>query len=532
MSPVVRRNSQIFRTTNWSKRLIMKHIGLVLGLLLLVNGANAQSTNTKQALPTKTAPKPTLSTNAELEIKERRSRARSLLVSLSTDARTFRDQTLRARSLARIADALSQIDSEQARLLFRKAWEAAEVADQESDRKLQEEINQQKARTGGGFAINLPPNIRREVLKLAARHDRVIAEEFLEKLITQKLETAASTSRPNPLADRPDEALSQRLGVASELLKAGDTERALQFAAPALTVMSTGSIDFLSDLREKNPTAADSGYAALLASSANNPNSDANTVSLLSSYIFTPHLYVTFSTSGASSSQMYSKITPAAVGPELRAAFFQSAATILLRPLPAPGQPDQSSSGLDGKYLVIKRLLPFFEQSAPPAMVESLRGHMSALNTLISDNARRYDEDSLNRGMRAEKPAAEREQALLDKIERAKTSAERDSLHLQLAFMLANRGDMRARDYVDKVEDTELRTRAQSYLDASLTIYFVEKKLTDQALEIARKGELTHLIKTWALTQSAKNLVKTDKDKAVEIADEAATEARRIDVSD
>ena len=145
----------------------------------------------------------------------------------------------------------------------------------------------------------MPPNIRREVLKLAARHDRVIAEEFLEKLITQKLEAAASTSRPNPLSDRPDEALSQRLGVASELLKAGDTERALQFAAPALTVMSAGSIDFLSDLREKNPTAADSGYAALLASSANNPNSDANTVSLLSSYIFTPHLYVTFSTSGA-----------------------------------------------------------------------------------------------------------------------------------------------------------------------------------------------------------------------------------------
>ena len=127
------RNSQILRTTDWSKRLIMKHIGLVLGLLVFVNGANAQSTDTKQALPSKTAPKPTPSTNADLEIKERRSRARSLLVSLSTDARTFRDQTLRARSLARIADALSQIDSEQARLLFRKAWEAAEVADQESD---------------------------------------------------------------------------------------------------------------------------------------------------------------------------------------------------------------------------------------------------------------------------------------------------------------------------------------------------------------------------------------------------------------
>src|SRR5215216_2658154 len=217
MSPVVRRNSQIFRTTNWSKRLIMKHTGLVLGLLLLVNGANAQSTNTKQALPTKTAPKPTLSTNAELEIKERRSRARSLLVSLSTDARTFRDQTLRARSLARIADALSQVDSEQARLLFRKAWEAAEVADQESDRKLQEEIQQQKSRTGGGYAINLPPNVRREVLRLAAKHDRVLGEEFLEKLRIQKLEAANSATTSNRNRGRLSEALSERLAVAKEL---------------------------------------------------------------------------------------------------------------------------------------------------------------------------------------------------------------------------------------------------------------------------------------------------------------------------
>ena len=168
----------------------MKHIGMVLGLLVLVNGTNAQSTDPKQALPTKTTPKPTPSSNAALEIKERRARARSLLVSLSTDARTFRDQTLRARSLARIADALWQVDSEQALLLFRKAWEAAEVADQESDRKLQEEINRQKARTGGGFAIKLPPDVRREVLKLAARHDRAISEEFLEKLKTQKVEAA------------------------------------------------------------------------------------------------------------------------------------------------------------------------------------------------------------------------------------------------------------------------------------------------------------------------------------------------------
>ena len=508
----------------------MKQISLLVGLFLFVAAAQAQSTETKQP-PAKTAAKPAASAEADLELKERRAKARSLLVSLSTDARTFHDQTLRARSLARIADALWQVDPEQGRLLFRKAWEAAEVADQESDKKLQEEISQQKTRTGGGFAVNLPPNLRREVLRLAAQHDRPLGEEFLEKLRLQKLEAANSATSTNLKPGRLPDAMTQRLAVAQELLTAGDTERALQFAAPALTVVSMESLNFLSSLREKNPDAADSRYSALLASSANNPQADANTVSLLSSYIFTPHLFVTFSGNGMSSSQSASKITPASVSPELSAAFFQTASGILLRPLPQPGQ-DQSTSGIDGKYLVIKRLLPFFEASAPAAMVESLRGHLNALNAVASENARNRDEESVNKGFRPEKPAADQEQALLDRIERAKTSAERDSLYIQLAFMAANKGDMKARDYISKVEDTEIRKQAQAYIDGALAKNSVNKKLIDQALELVHKGELTQIQKAWVLTECAKILAKTDREKALEIVEEAVNEARRIEVSD
>jgi hypothetical protein len=43
---------------------------------------------------------------AERIRKEQQAQARSLLVSLASDARSFRDQALRARSLVRIADAL------------------------------------------------------------------------------------------------------------------------------------------------------------------------------------------------------------------------------------------------------------------------------------------------------------------------------------------------------------------------------------------------------------------------------------------
>ena len=508
-------------------------MSLVLCFVLSAILTQTQTAATKQATPPKSvAVNSTPSTDAAAEeLKERRARARSLLVALSTDARTFRDQTLRARSLARIADALWKVDPEQGRLMFRKAWEAAEVADQESDQKLQEEINQQKAQTGGGYAINLPPNVRREVLRLAAKHDRALGEEFLEKLKLQKVE-AANSGKPN--TNRLNDALIQRLDVARELMQVGEVDRALQFADPALTLVTVESMNFLCDVREKNAAAADMRYSALLASSANNPQADANTVSLLASYIFTPHLFMTFAKDSTSSSQSAQAIVPADVSSELRNAFFQSAAAILLRPLPIPGQPDPTTAGLDGKYLVIKRLLPFFELSAPPAMVESLRGHLNALQTMASDSARRYDEDQLNRGIRPERPSEDRDrdQTLLDKIDRAKTSAERDSLYLQLAFIVAGRGDMRARDYVSKVEDPEVRKQAQVYMDASLALYFVGKKQTDQALELVHKGELTQVIKAWVLTECAKILFKTDRDKALELIDEANTEARRIEVSD
>lgn len=501
---------------------------LVLFLLTIAVPIAAQTTE-KRSTAKSAEPKSAALTEEERRLRARRAAARSLLISLSTDARAFNDQTLRARALARIADALWAVDAEQGRLMFRKAWEAAEGADLESDRKVQQEIEHQKTRTGGGYAISLPPNLRREVLRLAARHDRALGEEFLDKLKAQKTEAANNT---NPRLGRLSEALSQRLSVARELLEAGEMERALQFADPALTVVSTESLNFLSYLREKNAVAqADERYAALLTSSARDPQSDSNTVSLLSSYIFTPHLFVIITGKGFNTSQSASKIVPAEVSPELRNAFFQSAASILLRPLPQPGQ-DQTSSGPEGKYLVIKRLLPFFEQSASLEMVESLRAHLNALNATVNDETRNRNDEWLSRGIRPEKPAEEKEQALLDRIERAKTSAERDQLYVELAFDLTGRGDMRARDYVSKVDDLEMRKALQAYIDPNLAINAVGKKLTDHALELVQKGELSHLQKVWVLTQIAKNLATTDKEKAVELVEMAANEARRIDVSD
>jgi len=511
---------------------------IVLGLLSITAIANGQAnpgTQPKVPAPAReaAAAKAAKDADADRIFRERRAQAQTLLISLAADAGNYNDPILRARTQARIADALWEADPERARTLFRKAWDAAEAADKEGQRKLQEEMDQQRAKTGGSVAVNGPPNLRGEVLRLAARRDRVLGEEFLGKFKIQKQEElteAARRERPSSQFDTP-EALTQRLDLARQLLDV-DVERAIQFADPALGTVTRDGLNFLSYLRDKDPAAADARYAAQLRMAAANLQSDANTVSLLSSYLFTPHTFVIFSGNGASTSSTSAPLPPPAVAPELRAAFFGTASDILLRPLPQP-VPDQSSIGTQVKYMVIKRLLPLFEQYASPEMTEAVRAQMGALAAAVSEELRQRDDSSVREGIRPPQSSAEREQAIQDRLDRAKTSAERDGLYIQLARIVSERGDLKAaHDVVDKVEDTELRKKVRAYIDVSMTIRAVDQKEVDRILDLTKNGELNHLQRAWALTQASKLVLKTDRERSLGLLDEAADEARRIDVSD
>jgi hypothetical protein len=508
---------------------------LILACLLIFSAtANAQPNSVQKAV-VKTADgnvKPARDPETERILKERRANAQSLLINLAADARNFNDQTLRARTMARIAGVLWEADHERARTMFRAAWDAAEIADKEGRERVQEDIRQQRNKTSGqGYAVASPPNIRREVLRLAAQRDRALGEELLGKYKEQTEREAGDVKNLSRNALNVDERISQRLILAGQLLDAGDTERAMQFADPVLGEINIQSVDFLSTLREKDSAVADQRYAAMFANAVASSQSDANTVSILSSYIFTPHLYLAFQGAGFSSSQMARAAAPPDIAAGLRDEFFRVAANILMRPLASPGQ-DQTTAGPDGQYLVTKRLMPLFEKYAPPETTTALRAQLEALASVASNNARQRDDESLNRGLAPEKPASDREQLLLDRIDRAKTSAERDQLNVQLAFFLAGKGEMRARDYVDKIDDTETRNSARAYVDGSMATQAITKKDTDRALEFVRTGDLTRLQKSWLLAQAAKLLVKTDRDRALSLIDDAVSEARRIDASD
>src|ERR1043166_2516743 len=104
-------------------------------LIFLAHSASAQSPPTKPGDGLKAADRnlSDAKTEAERLANERQSQARSLLISLASDARSFHDYKLRARCLSRIADALWKVDVEQGRSLFHQAWEAAETADRRSE---------------------------------------------------------------------------------------------------------------------------------------------------------------------------------------------------------------------------------------------------------------------------------------------------------------------------------------------------------------------------------------------------------------
>src|SRR6185436_6631327 len=151
-------------------------------LLSLTPVVSAQDSVVKTAsqVPAATIPAKTVKSKESIaankaRIDQQKALAVSLLVTLSNDARSYQDQKLRARTLSRIADALWEPDPEQGRALFRKAWDAAEVADQETARRMDEDRQRQQAgNPKGPAAVAGGPDVRAEVLRLAAKNDRAL----------------------------------------------------------------------------------------------------------------------------------------------------------------------------------------------------------------------------------------------------------------------------------------------------------------------------------------------------------------------
>ncbi|HEV7844405.1 MAG TPA: hypothetical protein VGO69_12000, partial [Pyrinomonadaceae bacterium] len=108
----------------------------------------------------------------------------------------------------------------------------------------------------------------------------------------------------------------------------------------------------------------------------------------------------------------------------------------------------------------------------------------------------------------------------------------RNQAYAQAAMESANKGDVRARDYADKIDYSDFRKAARAYVDYQLVNAAIDHKDAQEAVRLARSGELTSIQRVWAYTESARLMAKSDAVRAAELLDEAAKEAGRIGSSD
>lgn len=475
---------------------------LAIVLSTLINGQTARSANQK-----------TRKDESDAELQQRRATAVSLLQSLAIEARSYRDEPLRARVQAQVADVLWSHDRDGARTLFRRAWDVAEALDQAAA-----PTNAPGRRSNNPSGSQTRTNLRREILQLASHRDLALGEEFLAKL-TPKEDGDSNSTRELSSTEG-----MERLRLATELLANNNLERALQFADPALTRIDSRTVEFLVSLREKDVAAADRRFASLLTIAAADQSSDANTVSMLTSYAFTPWIYLIVSPRGIPSSNSYLRRDAPALNQQVRRAYFQVAAGILMRPL---NQIDQSSAGRAGTHFIGMRLLPLFQQFAPD-LIGPLNAQLASLGPEAAKATADMGEVALRRGMTAnpEEPNDE----LTERLDRAKNSDERDRAYAFAAMRATEQAsDSVAREFVEKIEDAETQKGVRTFVDYMLIRALVIQKRPDEALALIRKAELPRILRAHFLTRVAAFKVKSDPVRATELLDEALTETRRLD---
>ena len=469
--------------------------------------------------------KASLSTPAKL-FEAEQATALSIINSLIEASEHYRNETLSVRTQARAADALWTIDQTRARNVFLRAWDHAKKVDEEAEGNA-EEARKLSLAGRAGVVTMVPPlaSLRSEVLKLAAHRDPSLGEALMAKL-NEKREGDEPPSSELSDPTEPTLDIAKRLEVALNLLQAGDLKQAKAFAEPALVRATSPGIIFIATLRQKDAEAADMFYAGMLSRAETDITADATTVSLLSSYAFTPGVLVTATRRGRVSNQYDDSPTNYELPETLRMRFLQVGASILLRP-PVPAPQDTSLAGHAGTYFTVARLLPIFVRYAPN-YVAALNAQLTLLAPDSPETFRNGQESMLRLGLES-KPSGENTIGdILTQLDQVENSGDRDVLYVKAIRTAATTYDPRIRDFADKIEDDGLRERARSFTDFVLVRRAIKNRDVDSGLRITNSGNLPPLQRLWALSQLSR-LVKGDRGRAVEILENAATEADRLE---
>jgi hypothetical protein len=177
---------------------------------------------------------------------------------------------------------------------------------------------------------------------------------------------------------------------------------------------------------------------------------------------------------------------------------------------------------------MVTRLLPLFQQFAPE-LAPALSAQLAALGPEAGRATAEAGDRAVNRGMNDGGKQDSFDDELKDRLDRAATSEQRDRAYAFAAMSAAGKGDPRANDFVDKIEDSETRNGVRTFVNYNFIRALLQKKRAEEALTLLRKTDLPHTLRAHFLTQVAGLFSEKDRVRAGEILEESLAETRRID---
>jgi len=119
-----------------------------------------------------------------------------------------------------------------------------------------------------------------------------------------------------------------------------------------------------------------------------------------------------------------------------------------------------------------------------------------------------------------------------DELDHAKSSSDRDVIYATASVSLAPKGDKRARDLADSIDDANLREEVRHYVSFEFVKFAIQKKDAAEVARFAKAEQLTHVERAWSYVRTARLLNAPDHERALYFLQQATDEARRIEMSD
>ena len=123
---------------------------------------------------------------------------------------------------------------------------------------------------------------------------------------------------------------------------------------------------------------------------------------------------------------------------------------------------------------------------------------MTALASYVPSTFQQGENRAVTVGIQPDSSEGDPYQRMQERLDRAAKSEDRDAIYADYAVALTGDGDPRARDLVDKIENTELRKNVKAYTDFQLVQLAIRNKDAAEVARLVKSGELTSIQKVWA----------------------------------